>query len=548
MDKPAPVRGDCTNTMRKPTPMHRHLTASFSALLALALPATGQDWPNSGGNPQRNGLAAAYGPLTAQLRWSGAPTSIISWQPIVAAGSVFVVRQTGFLPASAPNDAPVFAFDLATGAQQWRRDLPYNTGDWTTWLLGHSQGQVYASRAGNGASVSAQVHALDAATGAILWTSQASIDAGAYDGVVFADNGDLIVASFRNIWRIRATDGATLWVANRFASVSGNCGAARFGDAVYVADAAVGGNVLKRYDLATGAFLYQSPVMSGFLSQHTPMVGPDGTVYYNRAQSNTAVDFFYAFTDTGSAFVQRWAVPSLPGAGAEYGCGPDGSVYMVQPGEILTRLDPQTGVVLDTYPQALGYTTTRFSIDADGRVYASNGGFATGRVFAFDADLTLRWSVPVANVNIGGPCLAADGTLVVSGVGTNLFAWRTPSPWTALGGGIAGGGGLPLLTGHGSLTAGNVVRFDVQNAPPNAFGVFVFGLAAGNLPVFGGTLVPRPDASLPALVDGTGRWSLNLPWAAGWPIGSSIYWQFGVLDPGALSGIAASDGLRSITP
>ncbi|MBM4060979.1 MAG: PQQ-like beta-propeller repeat protein, partial [Planctomycetes bacterium] len=342
----------------------------LAAFLSLSLVAIAQDWPNSGGNPQRNGLSAAYGPLTMQQRWSGAPNSIISWQPIVAAGRVFVVRQTGFLPGSAPNDAPIFGFDLATGAQAWRRDLPYNTGDWTTWLLGYSDGKVYASRAGNGASVSAVVHALDPATGATVWTSQASVDAGAYDGVVFADNGDLIVASFRNIWRIRATNGTTAWVASRVASVSGNCGAVRYGNAVYIADAAGGGNVLKRYDLATGAFQYQSPVMPGFLSQHTPMVGPDGTVYYNRAQNNASVDYFYAFTDTGSAFVQRWAVPSMPGAGAEYGCGPDGSVYMVQPGEILTRLDPATGAVRNTYPVALGYATTRFAIDADGRVYA----------------------------------------------------------------------------------------------------------------------------------------------------------------------------------
>ncbi|HEX6810302.1 MAG TPA: PQQ-binding-like beta-propeller repeat protein [Planctomycetota bacterium] len=514
--------------------------------LVAASSALAQDWSNSGGNAQRNGLAAAsYGPLAATSAWSTGPSSIIAWQPAVAGGRVFVVRQTGFVPSGTPNESPVFAFDLATGQQLWRRDLPFASGQWTTWVLGHSQGKVYASRSGNGASSSGLVYALDEATGATVWTSVTTIDAGAYDGVVFADNGDLLVASFTRIWRIRASDGTTAWTATRQASVSGNCGAARFGNALYVADAAAGGNVLKRYDVATGAFQYASPVMPGFLSQHTPMVGPDGTVYYNRAQNNPAVDFFYAFTDTGSAFVQRWSRASLPGAGAEYGCGPDGSVYMVQPGEILSRLDPTNGAVLSTYPTALGYTTTRFAIDADGRVFCSNGGFATGRLFAFEPDLTLRWSVPVPNVNIGGPCLAADGTLVVAGVGGDLRAYRTASPWLPVPGGIPGGNGEPVLSGTGSLTVGNPVTVAAVNALPNGVGLLVLGASAINVPVFGGTLVPSLDVTLVALLDPSGAWSLTFPWPAGQPAGTNYWWQLAVIDPAAPFGIAASDGLRS---
>ncbi len=526
-------------------PSRRRL-ASLTIVLAALLPA--QDWPNSGGNAQRNGLSRAYGPLTAQLLWSTAPNSIIAWQPIVADGRVFVVRQTGFVPSGVPNEAPVFALDLATGVPLWRRDVPFATGQWTTWLLGHSQGKVYAARSGNGASSTGVVHALDATTGATVWTSQAVIDAGAYDGVVFADNGDLIVASFRQIWRIRAIDGTTAWVQSRLGSVSGNCGAARFGSAVYVADAAAGGNVIKRFDLATGAFQYASPVMPGFLSQHTPMVGPDGSVYYNRAQSNVAVDFFYAFTDTGSALVQRWAVPSLPGAGAEYGCGPDGSVYMVQAGELLTRLDPQSGAVLQTYQSPLGYTATRFAIDADGRVFVANGGFPTGRLFAFERDLTLRWSVAVPNVNIGGPCLASDGTLVVAGPGASMLAWRTPSPWSRLGGGIAGSGGLPLLTGVGSVTTGNAVTVTLTNGPANAIGLFVLGASAIHVPAFGATLVPSPDLVLGVILDGTGRWSLSAPWPTGIAAGTQLFWQAGVIDATAPFGVAASDALQAIVP
>ncbi|MFN6193265.1 MAG: PQQ-binding-like beta-propeller repeat protein, partial [Planctomycetota bacterium] len=392
-------------------------------LAAVAAGGSAQDWTTSGGNAQRNGLTTAYGPLSSQLQWSSGPTSLNAWHPVVVGDRVFVVRQTGGTsfsapPVGAPNDAPVFALDLATGAQVWRRDIPYLSGQWTTWLLGHSNGRVYAARSGNNSSSSARVHALDAATGATAWISAATINAGPNDGCVFADNGDLIVASFLNIWRIRATDGTTVWTANRAASTSDVCGAAHFGNAVYVADSVAGGQVIKRFNFATGAFQYQSPVLPGPLNQHHPMVGPDGTVYLNRASNTAGADFFYAFTDTGSALVQRWATPSARGVFGEFACGADGSVYMLQAGDRLTRLDAQTGAVRNAYPVPLGSTASspRIAVDGDGRVFVTNGGFANGALLAFDPDLTLRWQVPVPNLNQGGTAIAADGTLVVAGV------------------------------------------------------------------------------------------------------------------------------------
>jgi len=554
------ARPQAPNEPLAPMPQSRslrlRLLVALLLLLAAASPALSQDWTNSGGNAQRNGLTSAFGPLTAQALWTSGPPSIIAWNPVVVGNRVFVVRQTGGAqlgapPAGAPNDAPVFALDLATGAQIWRRDIPYQTGEWTTWLLGHSNGRVYASRAGNGASASGRVHALDAATGATVWTSAAIITAGPYDGCVFADNGDLIVASFQSIWRIRATDGATVWTAARQGSVSGQCGAARFGDAVYVADSVPGGGqTIKRFHLATGAFQYQGPTMPGFLNQHQPMVGPDGSVYLNRASNSPGFDFFYAFTDTGSALVQRWAVPSAPGIAGEYACSADGNVYMTQPGEIVTRLDAQTGAVVNTYPVPLGTNgySPRFTVDGDGRVYLANGGFPNGALLAFDRDLTLRWQVAVPNVNNGGPAIAADGTLVVAGVGNDLRAYRTPSPWTSLGGGIAGALGEPTLTGRGTLTAGNTVTFQAANAAPNSLGVFILGSTAVNVPIFGGTLVPALDATLVAPFDAQGRWSLAFPWPAGYAPGVNLWWQVAVVDGSTPAGFAATDGLRSRTP
>lgn len=403
----------------------------FSALLVAAgmvaapllASAAAGDWTNLGGNAGRNGSSDAVGPQFADPRWSGGRSTLISWNPVTEGDRVFLVRQPKW-PWQQPDDAFVVAMDLATGAELWTEVLPYNADEWIPWIAGARDGRVYASRSGNGASVSARMLALDAADGDMVWQSAALQDAGAYDGVVFAPDGDLLVASFQDIWRLDAADGHTVWHAVRTGSVSGSCGGALSGNAFYVADAAVGGHVIVRYDATTGARRYQGPVMPGFTLQHSPMAGPDGTVYLNRSQNNPSVDFFYAFTDNGAGFTEKWHIACYAGVPAEFGVGPDGSVYMIGPGPRLARLDPATGAVTNQTAVLAGFSAAHIAVDAQGTVFLSNGGAASGRLYAYEADLTPLWNVAVPNINIGGPSLAHDGTLLVCGAGTDVRAYR----------------------------------------------------------------------------------------------------------------------------
>ena len=83
-------------------------------LAAVSADGSAQDWTNSGGNAQRNGLTTAYGPLSPQALWSAGPQSLNAWRPVVAGDRVFVVRQTGGTsntapPQGAPNDTPGLA-------------------------------------------------------------------------------------------------------------------------------------------------------------------------------------------------------------------------------------------------------------------------------------------------------------------------------------------------------------------------------------------------------------------------------------------------------
>ena len=394
----------------------------------LASPALA-DWSNIGGNAGRNGQAGAVGPSAPELLWGTGPSSLIAWHPCIAGSRVYLVRQTAFIPSGVPNDSKVYALDLDTGAVVWSKAIPFETGDWTTNVYGVSQGRVFVGRGGNGSSSSAPVRCLDAETGAELWTSVEEVATGAYDGVVFAPDGDPIFATHTYVRRVDAETGITVWNTPRSCSVSGDCGPAIAGDAVYVDEVAPGGQVLTRFDLASGAKLYSSPVMPGFLSQNTPLADGKGGVFYPRTQGNPTTDFFYAYTDTGTALVQRWNVPCIAGAGSQHGVGPDGSVYLLAPNGRLQRRDGLTGVLLDESDSTVTAATTQshFAIDAAGTVYYGNGGFP-GTIFSFTPELDLNWSVSVANLNQGGPSLAADGTLVVCGNGTVVRAYRSAPP------------------------------------------------------------------------------------------------------------------------
>ena len=130
-----------------------------------------------------------------------------------------------------------------------------------------------------------------------------------------------------------------------------------------------------------------------------------------------------------------------------------------------------------------------------------------------------------------------------------LVNTTTTSPWTDLGFGLAGAAGTPALEGTGSLQAGSSGSLDLSAAAPSTTAVLFTSVASTPTPFKGGTLVTIPIAALFALATGAaGDIPLPFVWPAGIPAGSELYFQYGIADPGAVVGVALSNGVRAVTP
>ena len=405
-------------------------TVSYALLLVVSLLAANttvlaDDWTvGVGGNPARHSLSAESGPAAPDILWQGSLTSVIAQQAVIEGNVAAMPRMQSI--SDVLHGTRIVCHDLYTGDTLWTADLPvdFPSTDWRNRVSAIRDGRVYATRAGN--TNASYMYALDTTDGSIIWRSDSLVDESSTEGITFAENGDLIVGNFTNLMRINANNGTATWKTTRYSPTSGGSQAAVYGARVYAWEASGYGPRISVYDVNTGNHLYSSPgIGGGLVQQVAPFVGPNGIVYAPRTQNNPLTDSLVAFADIDTALERLWSVPLGYVPFASFGVGPDGSVYSYSANQEVIRIDT-TGNVIDTSQQILlDYPAQpRMAVAADGIVYVTNGGFANGGLYSFDPDLTLRWSVPVVNVNVGGPAIGNTGILIVCGVGTDVRAFE----------------------------------------------------------------------------------------------------------------------------
>jgi hypothetical protein len=112
---------------------------------------------------------------------------------------------------------------------------------------------------------------------------------------------------------------------------------------------------------------------------------------------------------------------------------------------------------------------------------------------------------------------------------------------------VPGAGSVtPVLTGTGSLVAGQYFKIELTDALPNADGALFYGADATFAPFKGGLAVPPLVLFLPITVDGSGDWDIDGNWPSNIPYGTLGYYQAWIEDPAAPHDFSGSNGLISI--
>jgi hypothetical protein len=129
------------------------------------------------------------------------------------------------------------------------------------------------------------------------------------------------------------------------------------------------------------------------------------------------------------------------------------------------------------------------------------------------------------------------------------FTLVSPSPWTNLGGGIAGVTGVPQLTGTGSLATASAGSLALSSARPSAAALLFVSLSSVPTPFKGGVMVAVPPVLIvPLATDALGALQLAFTWPAGVPSGTSLYFQLAVQDVAAVKAVSLSNALKAVTP
>lgn len=398
----------------------------LSIAILIGLPCLSQNWnTGSGGNSARDCATEALGPRDEVLLWEGSLNAVVAQQAVIEGNIVAMSRM--FDIGDVLQGTDIVAQDLSTGNFLWTATLPveFPNTDWRNRVSAIRDGQVYATRAGN--TNLSYMYALGASDGTLLWKSEDMVDESSTESTSFAENGDLIIGNNRSVLRVDLTDGSTVWKTDRHTPTSNGQEVSVFGSRGYFWQPSPFGPIISVIDIETGDIIHESPPWSaGIIQQLGLFVGPDGTVYAPRSMNNLTTDSLFALIDDGTQFFKKWATPIGYVPFSTSGVAPDGTIYTYSREGAVMRLDDATGDILNTSEIILtgASSSPRMAIDGDGYVYVTNGEFADGRFYVFNPDLSTRWFTDVRNVNIGGPAIGHDGTLVICGVGDDVRAYK----------------------------------------------------------------------------------------------------------------------------
>jgi outer membrane protein assembly factor BamB len=368
-------------------------------------------WPDYGGGNSNSHLSPGLGPSQpVQILWTynvPAGSTRANNQPVIGSDNTIYFTTIsnftqGHLVALNPD-----------GSLKWDvSDPPASLGNWPAVT---ADGKVVVARM-HATVTNYSIKAFSQATGAQLWSTATSFDAGP-SGPTVDLNGNIYSKLNGNYLLSLAPNGAQNW----------QVGGGQSGENPSVTSnglilATVGETVNAFNPNGTIAWSYEGPYLNIF---NSPSIDSRGNIF--------TADMIYrdmiSLTPSGA---YRWGRSNLGGA---VSIGPDDTTYAFEQ-SVLHAMDPDTGADRWTYnvgPMSQNTLEEGVTIDAQGKIYVAN---SDGIVTALSSQGTLLWTFDLAptingSINPGAPVIGPGGVLYVPGGSTGkFFALFVPEPAT----------------------------------------------------------------------------------------------------------------------
>lgn len=341
--------------------------------------------------------------------------------------------KTYYIPTSNPG-GHLFAFDVATGNAKWAYQIsavtygggamvgtdgtiyvcgekdktvyavnPDGTGKWTSTVDGDmgafpalsSDGTLYC------ATDKGTLYAINASTGVAKWSK--AIDVTSRAGAITVDASNNVYAGTDvAVYKFNAS-GAEQWKIIMSVTERGAFAMDASGTVLYAA--LKGGGGLSAIDMTTGNIKWSFPNGSSGGDAYFPIVGPDGTVYFNEKGSSTSRKI-YAINSSGSLKWEKHVGASFTYCGAVL--ADNGKIYCGTQGKtgnnyILYGFDTTTGDIVYSHESADQFMSAA-TIGPDNRLYIGTIGTVNSNkglmmVLPIDGGVeTSSWSVRGGNI------------------------------------------------------------------------------------------------------------------------------------------------------
>ena len=436
----------------------------LAAAPALCAAATGPTWSQRGSDAQHTGRSAYVATRLGEFVWSHATGNYVKSSPAVTAGGLLYIGS---------SDAKLYCLNATSGATVWRYsasgaiDLssPAISADNSTiffgaldfrvrgWLAGWCRagcGEWRASRVQlcqRSAAASAcargvapprpqhhhcpphpcpaQVYALTAATGALLWTVPTGATIFASPAV--GNDGRVYIGSHdARIYAIAGVSGVVAWTFNTTGTIYSAPALSVDGTILYATS--YDGN-LYAVNTSSGAQLWN--VSTGAQVDSTPAVA--GGVVYIGSETGAvlAVD--------GVLGVVRWSIMTGGPVQSSAAVSPDGSTVFIGSNDgSLWALWAANGTTRWTYATG-GAVYATPALSADGATVVCATTAAAGTVFGVDVPSGAAvWAYATLTPIYSSPAIGPNGTVFLGAMDSHVYAFQQAGPsgtptasWTA---------------------------------------------------------------------------------------------------------------------